>query len=143
MRKTVCHREHPSCHPERSEGSRFLRAGSRSLAALGMTMIALSAHAQSSRLDAVLRGIDAKQDVYTRIAQQIWTFAELGYQEQKSSALLQSELKNAGFTVTAGVVGEPTGFVASYGSGKPIIAIVGEFDALPGLSQAALPTKQV
>jgi aminobenzoyl-glutamate utilization protein B len=106
-----------------------------------MTM-SVSASAQSSAMDAVLKGIDAKRDQYTAIAQQIWNFAELGYQEQRSSALLQNELKNAGFTIRAGVVDEPTGFVASYGSGKPIIAIVGEFDALPGLSQGAVPTRQ-
>ncbi len=81
--------------------------------------------------------IDAKSAHYADVAHQIWGFAELGYQEQKSSALLQSELASAGFAVTAGVAGIPTAFVATFGSGKPVIAIVGEFDALPGLSQEA------
>ena len=93
-------------------------------------------------VDGIIRGIDAKRDAYSRIAQQIWSLAELGYLEQKSSALLQSELTQAGFTVKTGVADIPTGFIASYGSGKPVIAIVGEFDALPGLSQAAVPTRQ-
>ncbi|HEY9226177.1 MAG TPA: amidohydrolase [Gemmatimonadaceae bacterium] len=96
----------------------------------------------ASVTDGVIRGLDAKKDTYTGIAQQIWSFAELGFQETKSSALLQNELKNAGFTVKTGVADEPTGFIASYGSGKPIIAIVGEFDALPGLSQRAVPERQ-
>ena len=66
---------------------------------------------------------------------------ELGYHEEKSSALLQQHLQEAGFRVEAGVADEPTGFIASYGQGKPVIAILGEFDALPGLSQAALPDR--
>jgi aminobenzoyl-glutamate utilization protein B len=69
------------------------------------------------------------------LAKQIWSFAEVGYQEEKSSALLQQQLKAAGFTVTARVAAIPTAFVATFGSGKPVIGIVGEFDALPGLSQ--------
>ncbi len=85
--------------------------------------------------DALLRGIDAKRDTYADIEKQIWAFAEVGYQEVKSSALLQQQLKAAGFTVNAGVAEIPTAFVASYGSGKPVIGILGEFDALPGLSQ--------
>ena len=85
--------------------------------------------------DALLQDVDAKRAHYADVAKAIWGFAEVGYQEQKSSALLQSELKVAGFDVKAGVAGIPTAFVASYGSGKPVVAIVGEFDALPGLSQ--------
>ena len=71
------------------------------------------------------------------MARRIWEFAELGFQESQSSALLQRTLGDAGFTVAAGVAGMHTAFTASYGSGAPVIAIVGEFDALPGLSQAA------
>ena len=115
-----------------------------SFAAL-LTAAPLSAQvsqAGKSVLDGVLGTLDSKRDHYADVAKQIWGFAELGYQEQKSSALLQSELTNAGFTVKSGVADIPTAFVASYGSGKPIIAIVGEFDALPGLSQAAVPTRQ-
>jgi len=65
----------------------------------------------------------------------------VGYQEEKSSALLQSQLRSAGFDVKNGVADIPTAFVASYGSGRPIIGIVGEFDALPGLSQKAVPQR--
>ena len=74
---------------------------------------------------------------YADVAHQIWNFAEVGYMETKSSALLQGELKAAGFTITTGIAGEPTAFVAEFGSGTPVIAILGEYDALPGLSQAA------
>src|SRR5262245_6519700 len=83
----------------------------------------------------VLASIDAKADRYKDVASQIWNFAEVGYQETKSSALLQAELKSAGFTVKSGVAGMPTSFVAEYGSGSPVIGILAEFDALPGLSQ--------
>lgn len=85
--------------------------------------------------DALLRGIDARRTAYADVAKQIWAFAEVGYQEVRSSALLQQQLKASGFTVRAGVADIPTAFVASYGSGKPVIGILGEFDALPGLSQ--------
>ena len=100
--------------------------------------------AQSGRsvIDDVLKGLDAKRDVYAGVAQQIWGFAEVGYQEQKSSALLQSQLRTAGFTIKNGVADIPTAFIASWGSGKPVIGIVGEFDALPGLSQEAIPTRK-
>ena len=90
----------------------------------------------------MLAGLDAAAARYATVAKQIWTFAEVGYMEEKSSALLQSELKGAGFTVKAGVAGEPTAFIAEYGSGKPVIAILGEFDALPGLSQDTVPERK-
>lgn len=78
---------------------------------------------------------------YIHISKQIWDSPELGYHEEKSSALLQDALKQAGFRVEAGVAEEPTAFIASYGEGKPVIAILGEFDALPGLSQDATPER--
>ena len=85
----------------------------------------------------LIQSIEAKRESYATVAKQIWGFAEVGYQEQKSSGLLQQQLRAAGFQVKAGVADIPTGFVATFGSGKPIIGIVGEFDALPGLSQEA------
>jgi aminobenzoyl-glutamate utilization protein B len=102
------------------------------------TVAAVSAQ-QASADDraAMLRSIDAKRDHYAGVAKEIWGFAEVGYQEQKSSALLQQQLRAAGFQVTAGVAGIPTAFVATFGAGKPVVGIVGEFDALPGLSQEA------
>jgi len=110
----------------------------RRFALLPMALIGgLAASAPQDPTASILQGIDARRQAYADIAKQIWGFAEVGYQEQKSSALLQSELRTAGFDVKAGVAGIPTAFVASAGSGKPVIGIVGEFDALPGLSQDA------
>lgn len=71
------------------------------------------------------------------ISDSIWRFAELGLQEHKSSALLTKTLQDAGFSVEKNLAGMPTCFVASYGSGKPVIGILAEFDALPMLSQKA------
>jgi aminobenzoyl-glutamate utilization protein B len=104
-----------------------------------LSAAAVSAQAPASGDDrtAALRAIDARRDTYATVAKQIWGFAEVGYQEQKSSALLQQQLRDAGFQVKAGVADIPTAFVATFGSGKPIIGIIGEFDALPGLSQEA------
>jgi len=85
--------------------------------------------------------IQSHYDDYKRIALQIWDYAEVGYKEVKSSALLQKTLADNGFTVKAGVADIPTAFVASYGSGSPVIGILAEFDALPGLSQQAIPEK--
>jgi aminobenzoyl-glutamate utilization protein B len=90
----------------------------------------------------VLARLESRRDAYAAIAKQIWGFAELGYLEQRSSTLLQNELRSAGFTVKSGVAGIPTAFVAEFGSGKPVIGIIGEFDALPGLSQDSVPVQK-
>lgn len=79
---------------------------------------------------------------YGDLAMKIWELAEVGYQEYESSRLLQQKLQAEGFAVNAGVAGMPTAFTASYGSGRPVIAILGEFDALPGVSQAAVPYRE-
>ncbi|WP_431196075.1 amidohydrolase [Maribacter litoralis] len=98
-------------------------------------------NAQKSEKD-ILEKLEQKSDEYGNIAQNIWEFAEMGYQEEKSSSLLQQTLKDAGFTIKTGVAGIPTAFVAEYGSGSPVIAILGEYDALPGLSQKAVAEKE-
>jgi aminobenzoyl-glutamate utilization protein B len=85
--------------------------------------------------------IQSGYEAYKKMAFSIWDYAELGYKENKSSALLQNTLKDNGFTVEAGVAGMPTAFVATYGSGSPVIAILAEYDALPGISQDNSPTK--
>jgi aminobenzoyl-glutamate utilization protein B len=89
--------------------------------------------------DEVLKKLDSKADFYGDIAHQIWANPELGYLESNSSALLQKTLKDAGFTVKSGVAGIPTAFVAEYGSGTPVVGIMAEYDALPGVSQKAVP----
>jgi aminobenzoyl-glutamate utilization protein B len=75
-------------------------------------------------------------------ARRIWEWAEPGYQEVQSSRLLSELLEKAGFTVQRGVAEIPTAFTATYGSGKPLIGILGEYDALPGLSQQAVPVRE-
>ena len=76
-----------------------------------------------------------------KISDEIWELAELGLIEFKSSALLANELERNGFKVERGVAGMPTAFVASWGNSKPVIGVLGEFDALPGLSQKKVPFK--
>jgi aminobenzoyl-glutamate utilization protein B len=75
------------------------------------------------------------------LSDQIWAFAETALRETKSSKLLADYAEQQGFKVERGVAGMPTAFVATYGEGKPIIGILGEFDALPGISQKASPVK--
>ena len=99
------------------------------------------ASAQTTKPE-IIAQIQATKAPYEEIALKIWGYAEVGYQETKSSALLQAQLAKEGFKVEAGVAGIPTAFVASYGSGHPIIGIMGEFDALPGVSQAAVPERK-
>ena len=86
--------------------------------------------------------IQAHADGSWKMARQIWEWAEVGYQEKKSSALLADALQAGGFRVERGVAGIPTAFVATIGSGRPVIGILGEYDALPGLSQQAEPVRQ-
>ncbi|MEP0201493.1 MAG: amidohydrolase [Halioglobus sp.] len=87
--------------------------------------------------------LDSSADAYAGLAQQIWEYAELGYLEEQSSALLQQTLAQEGFDVEAGVADIPTAFVASYGSGEPVIALLAEFDALPGISQTNAPQREI
>lgn len=89
-----------------------------------------------------IKNLDGQYANYKDIAMQIWNFAELGYKEVESSKLHQKTLKDNGFTVQAGVADIPTAFVATFGEGKPVIGILAEFDALPGLAQAAEPVKK-
>ncbi len=91
--------------------------------------------------DAIMDFIDGRYESTASIARTIWEFAEVGYQETKSSALLQEELAAAGFSIEAGVADIPTAFVASYGSGGPVIAILAEYDALPGINQDATASR--
>ncbi|MFT6482918.1 MAG: aminobenzoyl-glutamate utilization protein B [Candidatus Azotimanducaceae bacterium] len=98
--------------------------------------------AEDTNASMVARSIDADAAVYGELAKKIWDLAEVGYQETQSSELLQAQLQQAGFTVKAGVADIPTAFVAEYGSGKPIIGILAEFDALPGVSQQATPERK-
>ena len=96
----------------------------------------------SAQEQEIIDQLDKKSTQYTEIAHSIWEWAEMGYLEEKSSALLQKTLSDQGFEIKKGVAGIPTAFVAEYGKGSPVIAIMGEYDALPGLSQQAVPEKK-
>lgn len=85
--------------------------------------------------------VDAEADRTARVAQQLWELAELGYLETQSSGLLQRELAGEGFTITRSVAAIPTAFVAEWGEGGPVIAILAEMDALPGINQSAASTR--
>jgi len=91
---------------------------------------------------AVVDDINAGTGRYGQMSRDIWEAAEVGYKETKSSALLRDELKAAGFRIEEGVAGMPTAFVATWGSGKPVIGVMGEYDALPGLSQESVPEQK-
>ena len=90
----------------------------------------------------LIEQVEEKADLSNSLSDQIWEWAEVGYQEEKSSGLLQQTLKVEGFDVEAGVAGIPTAFVAEYGQGGPVIAILAEFDALPGINQTASPDRE-
>ena len=81
--------------------------------------------------------IDKKADLIARVADEIWEYAELSLQEEKSAALYCQVLEQEGFSVEKGICGIGTAFAASYGSGRPVIGILAEYDALSGLSQEA------
>jgi aminobenzoyl-glutamate utilization protein B len=98
----------------------------------------LSADSQAK----LIGSVDAYAPRISDVALKIWGAPELGYQETKTSALLQAELRAAGFAIEAGVAGMPTAFVARAGtSAGPVIAILAEMDALPGMSQEAVPDR--
>ena len=86
--------------------------------------------------------IEAHKKDLIAISDEIWTKAETAFEEYDSSKILSDYAENNGFTVEKGVAGMPTAFVATYGSGKPVIGVLGEFDALPGISQKAVPIKE-
>jgi len=81
-------------------------------------------------------------DLLIDVSDKIWKFSEIGLKEEKSSNLLVETLRKSGFTVDVGVADMPSAFVASYGGGKPVVAILGEYDALPGLSQDIVPVQR-
>ncbi len=114
---------------------RFLIIG---FALFSSAMYSSSAFAQK---DALNDSIDARAEAAWQDALKIWEWAEPGYQESKSSALLADRLEAEGFRVERGVADIPTAFVATIGEGAPVLGILGEFDALPGLAQEAAPTR--
>jgi aminobenzoyl-glutamate utilization protein B len=126
-----------------------LRTGATAL--LACVLLVVAGYAQensetpvSQQKQSVLDWLSQPEVVerFGRISDAIWSYAELGLQEFKSSRLLIKTLEGEGFTVEKGLAGMPTCFVASYGSGKPVIGILAEYDALPMLSQKARSPRQ-
>ena len=113
----------------------------RLLLLVTLPLLVASPVAQSDPKSAALSWIDDNAATLSRVNRNIWEWAETGLEEFKSSKELQSLLAANGFTVEAGVAGMPTAFVATYGSGRPVIGILAEYDALPGLSQDASPER--
>ncbi|MGE5952337.1 MAG: amidohydrolase [Qipengyuania vulgaris] len=109
-----------------------------SSAAFAAALLAMPVAAQDSD---PIAAVEAQKARTERVAKDIWKFAELGYLETKSSALLVDELQDEGFFIRPGVAGIPTAFVAEWGKGGPIIGLLAEFDALPGINQSTAPTR--
>ncbi len=124
-----------------------LRKAEKLAGGLLLSLFALTASGQDARdeqdgKDRIAQAIDARAEHYGEVAQQIWDFAEVGYLENESSALLRRQLADAGFTISAGVAGIPTAFVASWRNGEgPVIGILAEYDALPGINQDRNPLR--
>ena len=102
----------------------------------GTTLAQLRPSQQTAIADVEKRTQELEQ-----VNKAIWNFAEVGLTETRSSALLVEKLRSNGFQVKTGISGMPTAFVASYGKGKPVIGILAEYDALPGMSQQVAPAR--
>jgi len=100
------------------------------------------AYAQDIPKNAAFSWIDTNAETLKRVNKNIWNYAEVGLEEHQSAKELMDLLRENGFTIKAGAAGMPTAFVASYGTGRPIIGILAEYDALPGLSQEAVPERK-
>jgi aminobenzoyl-glutamate utilization protein B len=118
----------------------------RNLYILLFTIFATNLIAQkqknNSNKSAVIQSVDKHQKELIDLSDQIWAYAETALKEFKSSKTLADYAEAQGFLVKRGVAGMPTAFTAEFGSGKPVIGIMGEYDALPGISQKAQPTKE-
>mgnify|MGYP001189255823 FL=1 len=106
--------------------------------------VSITSYAQkgmSKNKKALLTSVEKHKNELIKISDEIWGLAETAFEETKSAEILASYAEKNGFNVERGVAGMPTAFVATYGSGSPVISVLGEFDALPGISQKATPTK--
>ncbi len=108
---------------------------------LSMITLSVSAQKLSKNKQAVIAAVEKHEKELIRISDEIWSVAETAFEETQSAEILASYAEKNGFKVDRGVAGMPTAFVATYGSGSPVISVLGEFDALPGLSQKTEPTK--
>ena len=110
----------------------------KSISLLVLILLANNIHS-----DDILISIDKHKSKFENVALEIWDYAELGYLEKNSSSLLASSLEDEGFTIKKGLAGIPSAFIAEFNNGGPVIGILGEFDALPGLAQTTSPFKEV
>ncbi len=112
------------------------------LGAFVLSALSVSAQKMNANKKAAIASVEKHKAALIQLSDSIWSLAEEAFQEDISSKLLADYAEKNGFSVERGVAGMPTAFVASYGSGKPVISVLGEFDALPGISQKAQPTKE-
>ena len=108
---------------------------------LGTLMVRADDKALSRAQQTAVADVTSREALIKDVNRKIWEYAEVGLQERKSAGLLVKTLKQNGFAVKSGVAGMPTAFVASYGKGQPVIGILAEYDALPGMSQKVEPVR--
>jgi len=118
------------------------------LSSTAILLITLMTHPLSifggdiKKKEEAVASIESHKTELTNISDQIWRFAETALRETRSSKVLADYAEKQGFEVKRGVAGMPTAFIASYGQGRPIVGILGEYDALPGISQKAQSVKE-
>ena len=112
------------------------------LALMAISFQAINAQKVNAHKKAIIASVERHQEALIAISDSIWALAETAFEEDKSAEILASYAEANGFNVSRGVAGIPTAFTATYGSGSPVISVLGEFDALPGISQKAQPTKE-
>lgn len=103
--------------------------------------VSLKAQKHKAQHKAVLAEAEALEAEVTRLSNELWKYSEIALREKESAKLLEASLEKEGFTIQSGVAGMPTAFIASYGSGKPTIGILAEYDALPGIGNEVAPEK--
>lgn len=108
---------------------------------LGLLSLNLAAQKMTKDKKEVVTSVEKHKENLIQLSDSIWALAETAFEESISAELLADYAEKNGMTVTRGVANIPTAFIATYGSGKPVISVLGEFDALPGLSQNSVPTK--
>ena len=108
---------------------------------LALIPCAMPISAAAAEAGDVIKFVDSRYEQTSALARDLWEFAEVGYQEVKSSTLIKETLDAEGFEIESGIAGIPTAFVATFGSTGPIIGILAEYDALPGINQDDVPTR--
>ena len=96
----------------------------------------------SSKEEKFFEAVDAREEALAALSKEIWGYAELGLKEVQSSKAIAAYLEKEGFKVQLGVGSIPTAICAEYGSGHPVIAYLGEYDALPQLDQKVAAHKE-